>query len=140
MSGPPAWLTEFADRVCACLLAIDEMPPIGCHYVRDQGIWEVTLFISPTEIVGGQYDGERYSCLFAVDALELLHLFDVVESVTWQAQQVPEGDELGSHLAFAGCVQGRLVTLRVLSETPQRFSPGRFANLHEQKFLETWRE
>lgn len=138
MSDQPEWLRQFADNVCACLIPIEAMPPIGCHVARVGDCWEITLFISPTEIVGGQYDGERIPSLFVLDSLEVQHLFDVVDSASWQPHPVNELDELGAHFSVTGYVQGNLVWLRILGEVPQRFESGRFANLLEQRFMETW--
>jgi hypothetical protein len=115
------------------------MPPIGCHYIRERDAWEVTLFISPTEIVGGQHDGERISCLFLVDIVELLQVFDVVESASWQPHQVNEADELRSHVSVTGFSNGHMIWLRVLAESPERYDSGRYVNVIDQRLLDTWR-
>lgn len=138
MPGQHSWLERLTDRVCACLHAVDQMPPIGCHYCVDHQTWEVSLFLSPTEIIGGQHDGERISCLYMLDMLELLHIFDVVESATWQPHQLNDQDELRAHVAVTGYFEGRQVWLRILADAPERFAPGRYANLLEQKMLDTW--
>lgn len=139
MSEQPVWLNTFVDRVCACLHPIEDLPPIGCHVTRENDIWEVTVFVSPTEIVGGQHDGERLAGLFVVDLIDLLHLFDVVESAGWQPHQQHEQDELRNHVAVEGYVNGHHVWLRALADTPERYAPGRYLNVFEKKFLDTWR-
>lgn len=139
MPAPPAWLKRFTDDVCGCLHAIEAHSPIGCHYFENAERIEISLFVSPAEIVGGPHDGERLPGLFVLDALELMHLFDVVESVQWQPHPVSDQDELGAHLAVAGVVAGHRVTLQILSETPERFAPGLFANVLEQRLHDTWR-
>lgn len=138
MLEQPAWLQDFTEKVCGCLHLLEGTPPIGCHVARVDDCWEVSLFVSPTEIVGGQHDGERLPCLFVLDALEVQHLFDVVDSVTWQPHALNDLDELASHLSVLGYVGGRQVWLRILGETPERFEAGRVANIHEQRILEKW--
>jgi len=138
MSEQPVWLKEFVERACACLHPIEEMPPIGCHAANIGETWEVSLFVSPTEIVGGQHDGERLACLFAVDLIDLLQLFDVVESAGWQPHPQNEQDELRNHVAVEGYVEGHRVWLRVLADLPDRYAPGRYLNLYDQGFLDTW--
>ena len=138
MSSRPEWLTELTNGVCSALYAAEEMPPIGCHVAKSGETWEISLFISPTEIVGGEHDGERLSCLFFLDLLELMHLFDVVESVNWQPHELNENDELRNHVSVTGYYHGHSIWLRVLADSPERFEPGRFAHLNEQKIHDTW--
>lgn len=135
---PPQWLSQFSENICTALYAVERMPPIGCHVAQVRDVWEVSLFVSETEIVGGRFDGERISCLFLVDILELLHQFDVVESASWQPHQINEHDELRGHISVTGYHQGHHVWLRILSETPERFGPGQVANLRQQRILDTW--
>lgn len=138
MSKQPTWLKEFANRACACLHALEEMPPIGCHVAVEEATWEVSLFVSSTEIVGGRHDGERLACLFVVDLAALFQLFDMVESASWQPHPFNEQDELRNHVSVEGYVEGHHVGLRILADLPDRFAPGRYLNLHDQNFLDTW--
>ena len=80
MPEQPDWLKTLTDEICRGLHAVDTLPPIGCHVCNADDIWEISLFVSPTEIVGGEHDGERVSSMFLVDTLVILELFDVVES------------------------------------------------------------
>ncbi|SFH70165.1 hypothetical protein [Planctomicrobium piriforme] len=138
MPAQPQWLSEFVEGVCGCLHAVEELPPIGCHYIHADQTWEVSIFISPTELVGGEHDGERLSCLYVVDVVDLMHVFDVVESASWQPLALNETDELKSHLAVSGYFQGNSIWLRILAETPERYDPGRFIDLNSGRIVDTW--
>jgi len=140
MSEQPIWLKEFVARACGCLCAIEELPPIGCHVALEHETWEVSLFVSPTEIIGGPHDGERLACLFAVDLIELLQVFDVIESAGWQPLQQNEQDELRNHISVEGFVNGKRVWLRILGEMPDRYAPGQYLNVFDQNFLDTWNQ
>lgn len=138
MSEHPQWLSEFADKIAVCLQPLEKMPPVGCHFAYHGGTWEVSLFVSPTEVVGGQFDGERYPGLFVLDLIDVLQVFDVVESAGWQPQPINEQDELCNHVSVEGYVGGHRVWLRILADSPERYAPGRYLNVADRSFLETW--
>jgi len=138
MSTRPAWLSDLVQQVCACLHGVEDFPPIGCHVAEIEDCWEVTVFVSPTEIVGGEYDGERLSCLFVVDTLQLLQIFDGVESASWQPHVMSDLDDLGSHMAVIGDFSGHSVWLRILAETPERYPVGRQLDLYGKRFIDSW--
>jgi hypothetical protein len=152
MTTPPRWLDRLANAAAAELLTLDvttdvtastglaatSLAPIGCHFhLADEG-WEVALFVSTTEIVGGPQDGETTASPFAVDVERLRDLFDAVQAIHWQAQPFGEDDELGAHLAIEGILEGHEVTLRILSAPPARFEPGRTADFHQNRLSDRW--
>lgn len=138
MPSPPIWLQELADGAAGCLTPVDLLSPLGCHFTQHDLLWEVTLFVSATEIVGGHRDGTVRSSRFVVDVLALQRLFDEVEEVQWQPQRIDGDDELGQHLSVVGRKSGEAVWLRVLSRAPDRFESGRQARVYEMLWTETW--
>lgn len=138
MPNPPAWLKELADSAANCLVPIDILSPVGCHYAFDSGRWEVTLFASKTEIVGGHKDGVSRSSQFILDVLGLQRLFDDVRECHWQPQRIGFEDELGPHLSIFGTFQGESVWMRILSQAPDRFESGRQARVYELLWTEKW--
>lgn len=140
MSPQPEWIPEFVEDVCAALRLFDEDAPIGCHYFPADEGHEVTLFISSTEVVGGPNDGERITARFLVDIVELMTVFDVLDSMTWQPHLVDQDDELGPNLSATGSYRGETVWLRILGETPEQFLPGRLAIVAEKKFVNIWEQ
>lgn len=138
MARQPEWLDQLAKLVCDCMDLSDEAPPIGCHYHFNGELWEVSLFILSTEVVGGAYDGVKLSALFFLDLSRLLDIFDVVESSEWQPHRIDESDDLGSHVALIGRFQGRRIWLRILADSPEQFVPGRRANLLNKTLSDLW--
>ena len=60
--SPPDWLGEFADLATRAFHSQIPIAPVGCHFHRNDEAespqWEVTLFVSSTEIFGGALDGQ----------------------------------------------------------------------------------
>jgi hypothetical protein len=137
MGQPPKWLNRLAQRVCECIELPEGAPPVGCHHHFNGEHWEITLFIMSTEIVGGPHDGVKVSTRFFLDLSRLRVVLDSVESSEWQPHRIDETDDLGPHVALTGVFQGRRVWLRVLADSPDRFHPGRLANLLTRSFDET---
>lgn len=138
MTTPPDWIRQLADQVAACLEPLEPMPPLGCHYHAVDDCWEISLFPSQTEIVGGAQDGLHIAPRLRVDLLEITSLFDAIEDISWQTRAVDETDELGCHIAISGILDGRRIEVRVLRRSPACFDPGRKAYIHEGCLLETW--
>ena len=138
MNEPPEWISQLADDVSAQLLAVDVLSPVACHFHRAEDEWEITLFASHTEVLGGPLDGLLKSSRFHFDIRPVLDLFDVVDSIYWQAQSLGDGDDLGPHLGIEGLYQGEQVWLRVLASPPQQFPPGRRALAHQGDWEDLW--
>jgi hypothetical protein len=138
MPSPPIWLQELADGAAGCLTPVDLLSPLGCHFTQQDLLWEVTLFASRTEVVGGHRDGFERSSRFLVDVLALQRLFDEVEEVQWQPQRIGPDDDLGQHLSVVGRCAGEAVWLRILSRAPERFEAGRQARVYEMLWAEKW--
>jgi hypothetical protein len=138
MSQPPTWLNEFAHRVVQHLHPVDVLSPLACHYHQSADHWEVTVFASATEIVGGMLDGERRSSRLHVDLKGLIAEFDSIESCHWQTHLLDNTDELGAHVAIVGQHGNQSVWLRIPSESPERFGPGRRAEVHRRQWEEVW--
>ena len=137
---PPNWLKCFASLVSKCLRPTDVMAPIGCHYyhnhARDE--WEVTLFVSRTQVVGGPLDGRAVISRFDVDLDELRMIFDTPPALRWQALRKGEADELGPHISSEGSFRDQLIWLRIVAAPPNRFDAGRVAHAYELKLEDTW--
>ncbi len=118
--------------------AHDVLAPIGCHYHYEDGLWEIAIFASRTEVVGGERDGLRFPSRFILDVKGLLAMFSSVEAVEWQALPQGSDDEIGANLAILGQCQGGRVCLRIPSEAPHRFEVGRLANVYEMRFVDVW--
>ena len=126
--------------VTALMHPVDAMAPVGCHYHREGDTWEVTIFSSMTEVIGGQQDGLRFPSCFVLDVGGIIGLFSDVEAVRWQTLRPADGDddEVGAHLAVEGIYQGERLLLRIPAEAPERFDAGRKAHVHEMRIINVW--
>jgi hypothetical protein len=138
MGAPPEWLSHFANAVTGNILSHDVLPPLGCHFSYSKNIWEVTVFASRTEIVGGPEDGHSTDARLYVDVKQVLDLFSQIEQISWQTQPLGPYDELGSHLSIAGTHDGYPVWLRITAVAPERFEAGRRAIVNKREFEEVW--
>lgn len=138
MPHPPDWLKELADAAALLMMPTDVMAPIGCHYCCIEGTWEIALFASSTQIVGGQRDGEVRRSRFCLDVRAISALFSQMHDVVWQAHGQGADDELGPHVGFSGIYAGNRVELRILAFPPKRFESGRRAIVYTPAWEETW--
>jgi len=140
MPVPPNWLKSMANQVASLMYDVDVLAPIGCHFFhnanRDE--WEVTLFASSTEIVGGEWDGVLAPSKFCFDILKLGEIFEEVSSLHWQALPVDYDDQLGCHISIEGRYEDHQVWVRVLAESPEEFEPGRRIEAYEFDLREMW--
>lgn len=64
---PESWLREFVEAVAGNMTANSEMGPLAYRYREEEGFWEVEIYPTPVERIGGAVDGEVVSPGFAVD-------------------------------------------------------------------------
>ena len=138
MAAPPEWISKFANSVAACLEPLEPMPPLGCHYHKCETGWEISIFPSQTEIVGGPHDGRQIAARFSVNILAAAALFSQIDEITWQSKSVHEEDQLGSHVAIGGLFEEQTVSVRILKTAPACFDPGRKAFFNDGCLIETW--
>lgn len=140
MPATPDWLERLTQQVLQHLYPADLLAPVGCHVYHDaaEDRWEVTLFASRTEVVGGQLDGKQTCSWFAVDVLGLSRLFADLSCVEWQTHRYGAEDDLGAHLSLEGYFEGTHVWLRVLAESPPQFDTGRYILPEERRIENVW--
>ena len=138
MPSPPEWLQEFADAVALNMVPVDLLAPVGCHFCLVDETWEIALFVSSTQIVGGRKDGVLRHSRFNVDLQAVTKLFSEVQNISWQALPLAADDELGPHLSIEGTCAGKPVWLRILSRAPKRFDVGRRAVVYDGAWEESW--
>ncbi|MCH2213176.1 MAG: hypothetical protein MK110_17865 [Fuerstiella sp.] len=135
----PEWLSWFANTAGSAILDTDLHAPIACHYYQNEyNEWEVTLFVSDTEVVGGSRDGTRLPCPVQLDVLRVMELFDQMPKTHWQSGGVPEDEEFDQNLSFEGRVRGHYVWLRMLAQAPKQAGPGRLLHATTGRLEELW--
>jgi len=136
----PDWLDRLANEAIQHIHAVDILSPIGCHsfYNRENDQWEVTIFASGTEVIGGKLDGKITSSKFAVDVRGLYEVFSDPLGIEWQSHPLGPEDELGAHISIEGTFEGFSVCLRVLAQAPGRFQIGRYIHTEEARLENVW--
>lgn len=139
-STPPAWLRWFANDAARSILETASHAPIGCHYhyAEECDEWEVAVFVSATEVVGGPRDGTIVPCRMQIDVAHLIALFDIQPKIYWQTGVHQDEDETGQHLSMEGSVRGHLVWLRVLAQAPSQAGPGRLLHALTGELEDLW--
>ena len=137
---PPAWLRWFVSDASKGILDRGNVAPVGCHHYFDteSGVWEISLFVSDTEIVGGPCDGKLISSGLQVDILKVSEAFDAPPAVYWQSEALEEDDQLGNHLSLEGAARGNPVWLRILHQAPRWAGPGRLLHAVRGIMEELW--
>ncbi len=140
MTHPPIWLAETANRVAAQFHSAEALAPVGCHYFYDeeQSVWEVTIFVSGTETLGGEKDGRRTHSRFSVSIVGVSKLFSEIREFSWQAVSLGEDDDLGPHLSVEGLIGPHPIWLRITARPPEPFEPGRIADVSRRGFQDLW--
>lgn len=141
---PPRWLARCANLATQAFHSADRLAPVGCHFHRHERArdlppqWEITLFVSSTEVYGGALDGQLAVSRLMLDLKALIEVFDEVDSFYWQAQTMADDDQLGPHVGVEGQFEGHAVWLRITAESPSPFEPGRVADVCAKEIQDRW--
>jgi len=119
---PEVWLHRLAGAVAGCMEANSPMGPLGYRYGEDDGLWQIDLYPTPVELLGGAADGEVVAPGFSLDIEQLRSLFDRIDAVAWQSLGFP--DDEGPHVSIEGIYQEHEVFIRVLAFAPEDEEPG----------------
>lgn len=116
------WLDTLLEEVGNCMEADSPMGPLGLRYREEEGFWEVWIYPTPVELVGGRHDGEVVLPGFTIDLENLRESFDSVVAFHWNALGLNYTE--GPHVSVEGVFQGREVYLQVLAYAPEGEEPG----------------
>lgn len=140
MKDVPEWIQELVNRAANVLIGQEALGPIGCHFREgsEHEPWELTVFVSSMEVLGGQMDGVHFPARMFVDLQELFRLFDSVTNFYWQTAPAAADDELGAHISLEGEYMEHWVWLRILSKAPKRFPAGRSLDAFTLQLRDRW--
>jgi hypothetical protein len=117
----PDWLKVLIDLVADCIEVESPAGPLGVRWGQDEDAWEVTIYPTPVELVGGAVDGEVVAPGFAID-LERLHTaFTRLDAFGWNALGLGQD---GPCIELEGDFLAHQLFLRVLAQAPQDEGPG----------------
>jgi hypothetical protein len=116
------WLDDLVQAVAENMT--DESGPgtLGSRYREEDGCWEILIYPTPVELVGGAEDGEIVAPGFSLDLDGLRSLFERVDDFSWQALGLNASE--GPHVSIEGVYQGHEVWLQVLAYAPEDEEPG----------------
>lgn len=140
MAYPPEWIANLVNCVLSGIQPAELLSPVGCHYHfnTDTRQWEISVFVSDTRVIGGQYDGAQVRPAFFLDLNEVIQCFDEISSVTWQTAELGDGDELGPHVSLEGEVFRNNVWLRLLARAPRHIEAGREVSVYSNSIADLW--
>ncbi len=118
----PAWLDDLLGVVARCIEPDSPMGPLGLRFREEDDFWEIRIYTTPVELVGGAQDGAVVLPGFTLDLLELQAAFEEVVDCVWDALGLncPEGP----YVAIEGTFQGHELYLQVLARPPEDEEPG----------------
>jgi hypothetical protein len=139
-ASPPAWLRWFANEGAQAILDTEVHAPIGCHYhySEESREWEVTVFVSDTEVVGGPNDGTLVPYHVQVNLSHAIGLFDAPPKVHWLAGADRDDADLDQHVSLEGQTKGHQVWLRILAQAPRQAGPGRLLHASTGELEDIW--
>lgn len=123
----PSWLSGFIDEITDRFEPFRGVARVGYECAYSEGLWELSLFLGETELIGGAHDGQLLPVNFRFDLSDLTDLFEHVESLFWNAFPArPEGIETPHDLSFltlTGTIAGESVQLQLHSTPPRQVGP-----------------
>ncbi len=116
------WLDVLLDAVGTCMEADSPMGPLALRYREEEGFWDVCVYATPVELVGGAHDGAVMVPGFHLDLEQLRAKFDSVTACGWNALGLHASE--GPYVYVEGVFRGREVYLQVLAYAPEDEEPG----------------
>jgi|GEM_PF-1024819 len=121
-SEEPEWLDGLVLAVGRTIEPDGMIGPLGVIYRVEENYWEVDVFPSPVELVGGAEDGAVVSPAYSLDIELLRKVLTRVDDTGWNVAGWAEGD--GPFVWIEGSYQGHEIYLRVLAQAPEGEEPG----------------
>ena len=104
--------------------AHNEAGPLAFRWRQEDDFWELTVYLTPVELVGGAVDGAVVYPAFSLDVQGLCSAFEELAAIRWNAHAFAPHDWTGPHISIEGVYRGHHVYLQVLSDPPEDEEPG----------------
>jgi hypothetical protein len=118
----PKWLDSLFETVAESVMPQNAMGPMGLRYREDNGTWDIVVYPTSVELVGGAVDGEVVAPDFTLDLERLRTAFERIDDFGWRALGLP-GTE-GPHVWIEGTYREREVFLQLQAYAPDDEEPG----------------
>ena len=122
VAQPNAWLAQLVDQIAGLITLDSPTGPLGYRCREEDGFWEISVYLTPVELVGGADDGEVVLPGFQLDLLGLQDLFDEIVDFGWDGLGLCRVE--GPLIWIEGVYRGREVYVTVLARAPEDEEPG----------------
>lgn len=123
----PTWFSSFVDDISERFEPFSGVARVGYECAFSDGVWEISIFLGETEMIGGADDGRLMPVNFRFDLTSITRHFDQIESLHWNAfpnSPVEEAQDKDlSFLTINGTVQSDTVMLQIHSTPPSPVGP-----------------
>ncbi len=120
--APILWMKRLVEAVAEHMTADSAMGPLGYRYGEEEGFWQIDVYPTPVELVGGAADGEVVAPGFSLDLEGLRAAFARITDFGWQSLGFLHAE--GPYVWIEGVFRGREVLLQVLAYAPEDEEPG----------------
>jgi len=124
MAEEPQWLASLVDAVGNCMQSHCALGPLAFRWRQEDNFWEIAVYATPGEVLGGAEDGAIIVPGFSLNVQELMSVFEELTDVNWCSQSFGPHDNRGPHISIEGVYQGHEVYLEILAEAPEDEGPG----------------
>lgn len=124
----PTWLPSFVDEISERFEPFSGVARVGYECAFSEGVWELSIFLGETELIGGAEDGRMLPVNFRFDLSSMTAQFDQIDSIHWNAfPNSPVGEDVTGELSFltiTGMIADEKVLLQLHSTPPNQIGPG----------------
>ena len=124
---PFLWVKQAVEAVAGHMTADSPMGPVGYRYGQDEGFWEIDVYPTPVELIGGAVDGEVVAPGFSLDLEGLRAAFEEITDFGWQSLGFSQTE--GPRVWIEGTFHGKELLLQVLAYAPEDEEPGMKLNV-----------
>ena len=124
MAEAAQWLTSLVDAVGNCMEPHAATGPLAFRWRQEGDFWEIAVYYTPGEVIGGAEDGAVIVPGFSLHVQELISAFEKVADACWCSHSFGPNDNRGPHISIEGVYQNHNVHLEILAEAPEDEGPG----------------
>ena len=123
----PNWLEGFIDEISERFEPFSGVARVGYECAFSEDVWELSVFLGETELIGGAEDGRMLPVNFRFDLTSITNQFELIESIHWNAfPNSPVHVEVANDLSFLtvnGLIDNEKVLLQIHSTPPNQIGP-----------------
>jgi len=120
----PEWLRNLISDLAELFDPSEDVARVGFECQLTEEGWEVGLFLSRVEIVGGRFDGKAELCQFSYNLHALRGRFEDVTTFRMTAMPKSDSEDAVSFVELQGKVEQTVVRLKIYSIPPQKAGIG----------------